>query len=139
MISISETDSVPPMTLGELEKLCAGFEDTGATLEALLADFEKDLQEVKLKHLPALKRQAGVVARRQAELIKAVEAGAHLFEKRRTLTIHGIKVGFTHSNGKLTFNNPAAVVRAIKQFYGEAAGTYIHSSEEPDKDALKKL
>lgn len=128
-----------PTTLAEIETRCAKYEDESTALEDMIALLEADLEAVKNKHLRALKRQASVVAQCEAELISAVESGPDLFKKPRTLTIHGVKVGFTVSQGKVAFEDEDTVVKLIKQIWGRSSGDFIHTNEVPNKDALRTL
>jgi hypothetical protein len=125
--------------LAGIESLCAEFDEQSAKLESLITDLESDLEAVKQKHLGALKRQAAVVARRQAELESAIEAAPALFIKPRSFTLHGIKVGLTYTEGKLVFDDAETVVKLIKKFRKEDAATFIRTKEEPNKDALWTL
>jgi hypothetical protein len=125
------------VTLGEIEKLSARYEDTSTTLEEMLAALEADLDAVKRKHLRGLKHQAGIVAAAEAELRSAVEAAPHLFKKPRTLTMHGVKVGFSVSEGKLVWDDEETVVALIKKHFPDQEHVFLRTCEEPNKDALK--
>jgi len=125
--------------LAGIEILCAEFDEQSGKLEARIADLENDLEAVKQKHLVTLKRQAAVVARRQAELESAVEAAPGLFVKPRSYTLHGIKIGLSYTEGKLEFDDPETVVKLIKKFCKDDAATFIRTKEEPNKEALWTL
>lgn len=122
-----------------VETMCAEFDDQATKLETQIAALESDLEEVKAKHLPILKRQAAVVARREAELTAAIEANPGLFVKPRTVTLHGIKAGFSSSVGKVAFDDSDTVVRLIRRLRKDDAELFIHKKEEPNKAALKTL
>ena len=138
MIALNEMTG-REQSLGGIETLCKEYDTESAKLEGMISDLESDLDAVKQKHLAALKRQAAVVARREAELNAAVESGSGLFKKPRTLTMHGIKVGLTSSVGKLVFGDADTVVKLIKKFRKDDAALFIHTTEEPNKDAIKTL
>src|SRR5262245_10831282 len=125
--------------LDGIESLCAQFDEQADKLQTLIDALEADLEAVKQKHLAGLKRQAAVVARRESELVNAIEASPSLFVKPRTITLHGIKVGFTRTDGKIVFDDPETVVKLIKKLHKDDAGTYIRTTEEPNKDALWTL
>lgn len=136
----SEQPVAPSHTLGDIERLCKEYEETSANLEAALGELESDLAAVRSKHIAALKRHAGIVARREAELLSAIEASSNLFKKPRTLTLHGVKIGFaTNTVGRLVFEDADAVVKLIEKHFGKDAQSYISTKPEPDKDALKTL
>ncbi len=127
------------VTLGQIETGCERYERESATLEQQIADLETDLEAVKQKHLRGIKRQANIVANAQAELSSLVEAAPNLFIKPRTITVHGVKAGYTLSQGKLEFEDEGTVIKLIKRFHGRDAGTYIRETEEVNKDALRTL
>lgn len=127
------------VTLADIERLSAAFEDEGACLEEMIATLEADLEAVKQKHMRPIKRQAAAVAQREAELHSAVESAPELFKKPRTITVHGVKCGFTLSAGKLVWDDPDNVIALIRRYRKDDAELLIRTTEEPNKDALKSL
>lgn len=128
-----------PKSLGAIESLCASLDRESSTLEGLTAALEADLEEVKSRHLRGLKRQASVVARLEAELIGAVECSPALFEKPKTLTIHGVKVGFANSQGRVEFEDEETVVAAIRKLMKDDLEVLLKIETTPRKDALRAL
>lgn len=128
-----------PKTLESIERLCLELNTNAETLEALIADLQADLEEVKAKHLRGLKRQASAVARAEANLIGAVESAPDLFVKPRTMTIHGVKVGFGQGKGKVEWDDEDSVLAAIKRYRKDDAAVLILTEESPRKDALRAL
>lgn len=140
MISLNENLTGPaPITLAQIEKGCECFEAESATLELLIGDLESDLAAVKQKHLRGLKKQAAAVAGAQANLHSLIERAPDLFVKPRTITIHGVKVGYTVANGTLEFDDEDAVIALIKKHLKSDADTYIRKTEAVNKDALRTL
>lgn len=139
MISTIENIAGRRVTLAQIEAGCERYENASATLEQLIADLEADLEAVKQKHLRGLKKQASAVAGCQAELHGMIESAPQMFEKPRTITVHGVKVGYTSSEGKLEFDEEETVVKLIKQLHPRSAGMYLRASEHVNKDALKLL
>lgn len=126
-------------TFADLEKQTREYDGQCVTIEDLVAALEADLEAVKRKHLPALKRQAGVVANRQAELQASIESAPGLFVKPRTITINGIKVGYTASVGSITWDDDATVIALIRELRKKEAAILIDTTEKPSKSALKTL
>src|ERR1043165_5631411 len=113
MIAHTHTDSTPGarnVTLAQIETGCQGYDRESAELETLISALETDLEEVKRKHLRAIKRQASVVATAQAELHSLIESAPDLFKKPRSITVHGVKAGYTVSNGSLAFADEDTVI-----------------------------
>jgi arsenate reductase-like glutaredoxin family protein len=128
------------VTLGKIETQCAELDSADKEMRGLVEQLEADLAEVKQKHLPRLKRQAAIVARTEADLHSLIERAPKLFERPRTITLHGIKVGFSLAEGKLTWNcEDETLLARIKNQYGKLAVDFIQAKESVRKDALKDL
>ena len=127
------------VTLAQIEPQCERYETESVRLEQLIAALEAELETVKQKHLRAIKRQAGLVASCEAELQSLIEDAPELFIRPRTITLHGVKVGFTASNGRLEFDDEASVIARIKKSRPEDAELLIRQSEEVNKEALRTL
>lgn len=125
--------------LGSIERLCAELDQSASELESLTANLQADLEEVKAKHLRGLKRQASVVARAEAALVSAVESAPALFERPRTITIHGVRVGFSVSKGKLEWDDEDSVIAAIRKHRKDDVEVLLQTSVAPRKDALRAL
>jgi phage host-nuclease inhibitor protein Gam len=122
-----------------LDSQAGEFDSESSKLEQMIADLEADLETVKRKHLTLLKRQAGVVANREAALIAAIEAAPELFKKPRTLMMHGVKLGYTTSQGRVEFEDADQVVKLIRRYYADLLDEFVRTKEEPSKDALRRL
>lgn len=127
------------ITLAVIESRAGEYDAECLKLEDLVAAFETGLEAVKNKFIADLKRQARVVANRQAALHTAIELAPDLFVKPRTFTINGVKVGYTASAGSLVWDDDGTLVALIKKHRPEEIATLIRSSEEPNKAALKSL
>jgi len=132
-------DDAAPVSLGSLELQTAAYDAECVKLEDLVAALESDLEKVKRQHIVTLKRQAGVVANREAELSSSIERAGGLFIRPRTLTINGIKIGFISSVGSIVWDDDAQVVALIKRLRPEEAATLIRTTEVPNKNALKSF
>lgn len=127
------------VTLADVEVACKEFDAGCAEFDKMMDALERDLEEVKRKHLPGLKRQANVLARRQSEGLSAVENGTQLFVKPRTLTLHGVQAGLAWSKGKLVFDDAETVMANIRRFRKDDAHLLIRKTEEPNVQALRGL
>lgn len=129
----------PKVTLGEIEQLTARLADASNALDEQLAAYEQELQAVNDKHLRPLKRLASIVAQAEAELHTAIENGPQLFVKPRKLSLHGFSVGYSHSEGKLEFDDEELVIKLLKKKFPELEETLIGTTEKVNKDAVKSL
>jgi hypothetical protein len=138
MIStVDTTAGRAPATLGDIEKLAATLADHSTALDDQLAEYERELQAVNEKFLRPLKRLATATAQAEAELHAAIEGAPHLFVKPRTISVHGIKVGFVVSEGKLVWDDEESVVAQIKKWHPDDLDVLLHTTEKPNKDNLK--
>jgi hypothetical protein len=128
-----------PCTISQIETFAARHDAECAKLERMIGDLEADLEAAKLKHLRGLKRQASVVAARQAELHSAVEQSPALFVKPRTLTLHGTKLGFTSSEGRVEWNNDEQVVQLVEKHFPKRFDELVKTGFTPKKEALRDL
>ena len=139
MISNTETLGGSSLTLIQIEPLCAGYDAECVKLEDMIGGLEADLEAVKQKHLAALKRQARVVANREAELHSAVETSPALFVKPRTYIMHGTKVGLASSIGSVVFEDEAQVVKLVEKHFKERFDELVKTEYTPRKDSLRQL
>lgn len=142
MISdITQAGPARPITIGNIETHCAAFDAASDALESMVRDLESDLAAAKAKHLQGIKRQAAVVARRQADLHSLIERAPELFKKPRTFTLCGVQVGFRVVDGALVFDcDDKTMVQRLKDKFGEkTAKKFIITTEKPDKDAIRDL
>ncbi len=140
MISLTETGGSRPVTLGQIETACNEYELESAALEKQIDNLDADLAEVKRKHMAALKRQAAVVANREAFLRDLVESNPELFKRPRTMIVAGVKIGFTASAGKVEFTDDEEnVIRRITRFLEADAANLIRVTREVNKDAVRNL
>ena len=139
MISTFDNVAGRSISLAVIEERAGHYEAASASLEELIVALENDLEAVKQKHLRAIKRQASIVASLEAELNSLVEQGPDLFKKPRTITVHGVKVGFGFSKGKLEFDDEENVIKLIRKHRKEDADTLIRTEEHVNKDLLRNL
>lgn len=129
---------IKPITLADIELACRNYDAAVTDLEEVIGTFNRDLEEVKLKHIQTIKRKAGIVARCEAEAVMLRDSAPELFTKPRAFVLAGIKIGFKKAEGKLVFTDAAEVVAAIKAKFPDLTDALIRQSEEPNKDALKE-
>jgi len=127
------------MTLTEIEKLTERYSAHRDTLfEAMLA-LQEEIDDVKKKHLPHIKKMVERTGELQAQLKAAIEASPDLFEKPKTLVIFGIRIGFGKQKGRLEWKDDGVVVKLCKRLFPETWQTYIQVKEKPMKKALSTL
>jgi hypothetical protein len=73
------------------------------------------------------------------ELHALVESAPELFEKPRTRTLHGVRLGFMKQRGKLEWDDDRALIDALRKLLGEEAEGLIRTTEKPIAARLQDL
>lgn len=132
--------SKPADAILVIEQRAKAYAHARENLGGYVADFEAELAALRRKHLPVIKRSAAWAANHQAELQREIEAHPDLFVKPRTMTLHGIKLGFQKGKGKLILGNIAKLIERIRaQFPKAKADLLIKVTQTPMKKALSML
>ncbi len=127
------------MELIDIDKLAKDFAAAREVLADRVRSLESILTRIKLRRLPGIKSAANTVIEMQAVLKAAIEESRQLFIRPKTMVMHGVKLGFQKSKGKLSWSDPDQVVKLIKKHFPEQADVLIKTTETPVKDALQQL
>lgn len=91
------------------------------------------------RHLGAIRDAAGLAAQAEAQLRQHIEANPDMFIKPRTMTLHGVKLGYQKGKGRIEFSDPARVCELIRKHLPDEADALILITETPVKPALVNL
>lgn len=127
------------MEITELERLVKDFADAKHTLSERVINMTDEVEIVKRKYVPGIKRIAAVVAEKLSAVVDAINDNAHLFVRPRTLVLHGVKVGLQKGKGELSWDDDEQVVKLIKKHFPEQADILIQTKEVPVKSSLVSL
>ncbi len=127
------------MTVAEIEKRAAAHAAARARLGEELDGLRDELEGAKRRRIKVIKTLAAAAAQTEADLKSAIEAAPELFKKPKTLTLHGIKVGYRTAQGKIAFDDAETVIKLIKRHLKDKMDLLIRSKEEVNKEGLKTL
>jgi hypothetical protein len=123
-----------------IDALSRKYSNARQSLTARVKEYNDAAEQLRLKHFPGIKDAAERAAERQAELAAETKKRPDLFVKPRTMTLHGIKVGFKKGAGKIVWDDEEKVVERIRaQFSKAKAETLLVVKTTPSKDALLTL
>lgn len=129
-----------PITIDQLDQHTAAYAKTRNDLAADISLLNYEIETLKLTHMPRIRRLAQQMQQHYARTVAAVELAPGLFEQRRTIVLHGIKVGYQKGRGSLEIpDKDRTVDLLIKHLGEEEAQQYLIVSKKPDKKALAKL
>lgn len=127
-------------TLTEIESLCADFSAARAALEDLTEQLREERRKAvrnKIAHLRCLVVEVNV---KQETLMAAVEASPELFERPRTRSFDGVKVGYRKSKGKVVIADEAKTIERIdKLLPTNQAELLVRVRKSVDKTAVVDL
>ena len=125
-------------TLLEIESRCRLFAEERSLLAAAVKELNDEMESVKRKRLPRIKRLIADAAGAHSLLKADLEAAPALFEKPRTHVFHGIKVGYQKGRGGIEIADEDRTIARIKELL-DRPENYIRTIEQPNKKALAQL
>lgn len=127
------------INLATIEALTRDYARAHECLTERVKSLEEERSKITRQRMPGIKSAAVQIAEAHALLKAAIEAGPHLFQKPRTLVIHGVKVGLQKGKGEIKFANPENVIRLIRKHLSDQEDQLIATKESLVKAALSKL
>lgn len=115
-----------------------------ATRRARVADavntLHAELERVKNPAIPVIRDAVAQAAEAHAKLKAAIEAVPALFEKPRTITVAGVRVGYMKQRGKVVLDDELRTIERIRALLPEdQAELLIRVRESVDKNAISDL
>ncbi len=114
------------------------YNELRGELADLIGELNDEIDALTRERMPVIKKLATRVAAQHTDLEAAITAAPHLFQKPRTITLHGIKCGFRKNEGRIEFDDPDLVVKKIYQNF-DAPEPYLRIVTQPNKEALATL
>ncbi len=105
--------------LNNIDKLAEEYSDALQELDDSAAIMKAELRQVQRRELPSMQRAAVRAAKAREELKRAIKASPSLFDKPKTKTLHGIKLGFKKQKGKVVFADEEATIKLMKKELSE--------------------
>ena len=134
--------------LAPIERQARRYSVARGRLSRRYGAFQRALQKLQDKHLPKIRADLDTTANIKSELEIAISAAPELFRDPRTLTLHGVRVGFMDGKASVRMpkgkKNTAAVLAGIRATFTAEEITTLAlivraSVEAPNKDALQLL
>jgi len=126
-------------TMKEIEVLTKRYADATGVLSDQLTELGERRRALAREHLPIIKRQVTAARNAKAALSAAIDESPELFVKPRTVTFHGVRVGFQKAKGRIEFDDADQVVKLIRKHFPEQFDVLVKTTERPVKDALAQL
>lgn len=128
-----------PVTLDQIELHAKHYADRRAAVIEIVAALNSAMDALKADALPRLRRAVARAAEKHDELKALVEAAPKLFQKPKTQTFHGIRLGWMKGKGGIEWDDADAVVAAIQKHFPDQAEQLIRWTGKPLKEAINQL
>lgn len=125
--------------LNDIETRARKFAEARDTLRALCETLNQGIAALQSEHLPGIRRAVTRAAEQHDALKALIEASPDLFKKPKTLTLHGIRVGWMKGKGGIEWDDADAVVAAIQKHLPDQAEALIRWTGKPLKEAINQL
>ena len=126
-------------TMNDIEARAKKFAEARAKLAEAVTELQQATTELHRSHLPGIKRHLNRAFEAEQSLRQLVASAPGLFERPRTVVLHGVKLGFQKGVGKVSFADSDLVVKLIRKKLADQADVLIKVEETPIKAALKQL
>lgn len=126
-------------TLGEIDNLTKDYSDSYKKLSDKVQELELELESVKRRHMRYIKDFANEALEKKSKLSAAIDESKNLFEKPKSIVLHGMKVGLQKGKGKITVPDEEKTILLIKKNLSDQADLLIKTEEKLVKPALENL
>lgn len=126
-------------TMEQIETQAKHHAQARERLAEIVTALNDGIEALKRNYMPRLKAAVGKAAVTSDALLQMVNESPELFKKPKSVTFHGIKLGYQKEKGKIEFEDPELVIKLIRKHLSDLADTLIASTEKPSKEALNSL
>ena len=130
---------MPPTTLNDIEQRAKRYADARASLGTIVSNLTAGIEALKRQAMPDIKRAVARATEHHDALRELIEASPDLFARPRTVTLHGVRVGYAKGKGGIAWDDPDAVVAAIQKHLPKQADALIRWTGKPLKEAINQL
>lgn len=123
----------------EIESLVIEYTKARQRLIERYNELEKAIGELKRGASGSIRKASLDVVGKKQRLECMIAENKELFQKPKTTTIHGVKIGFQKGKGKLEWDDAAQVVKLIRKHFPKQADLLIKVEEKPAAKALANL
>jgi phage host-nuclease inhibitor protein Gam len=124
--------------MSRIDKHARSYTELRGKIAAIIDELNENIDLLTQEKMPLINELVANAAAQHAELEAAITAAPQLFQKPRTMTLHGLKCGFRKSEGRIEFDDPDTVVKRIHQMF-DAPEPFLRIVTQPNKQALSTL
>lgn len=125
--------------LTHIEKKTREYADRRGVLSERVGELQQEMEGARRRHLPGIKRAVASASDAHDRLVAAIESAPELFQKRRTLIIAGVRVGYTKGKGKIVWDDEKLVIKRIHRHFPDRADDLIKVTEKIIRTTLGQM
>ncbi len=126
-------------TLAEIEIATREFSDAHEDLSSIVSGLNEDIERLKRSRIAVIKRHVARATEKHAALAAMIEGNKALFDKPRTIVVHGIKIGLRKGTGGIDWDDDEKVASLIKKHLPEQYEVLVKTTHKPQAKAMKQL
>jgi arsenate reductase-like glutaredoxin family protein len=126
-------------TLADIELRAKQYAEAREHLADIVAAMNDGIEAIKRDNMKKLKKAINEAAAHHDALKELIEAAPELFTKPKTVTFHGLRLGYMKGKGGIVWDDADAVVQAIQKHLPDQAEALIRWSGKPLKEAINQL
>ena len=127
-------------SMKDIEQLTAAYSAAYEALAGAVMAHEEEKRALVRRNLPRIRKLVATEKERKAALAAAIEASPEQFVKPRTVTLHGVRLGFVKAKGRIEWDDEAQVVARIRKLLPEdQAALLVRVKESVHKQAVYDL
>lgn len=126
--------------LADVEAAAREFADKRGSLAGLMEALKRSMDDTQRAMLPQIQAAAAEAAEAKAALETEIHAAADAFQRPKTRTLAGVKVGFQKGKDTLSWDDDASLVARIREhFTRREFASLVKVTEKPVDAALRQL
>lgn len=126
-------------SLADIETRAKKYAEARERVTAIVTALNEAMELLKRSELPKLRRAIGTAAEHHDALKALIDAAPELFKKPKTVTFHGVRMGYMKGKGGIVWDDGDAVVAAIQKYLPDQAEALIRWTGKPLKEAINQL
>lgn len=126
-------------TIDDIETKAKALASARAELAERVGRIREEQEAIKRKLLTGVRNALARARDAYDALHEAISESPDLFEKPKTRTLHGVRLGWMKQRGKLEWDDDRALIDALRKLLGEEAEGFIRRTEKPIAARLQDL
>ena len=106
-------------SMQEIEHLTQQYAAAYEALAGAVMAHEEEKLSLVRRNLPRIRKLVQTEKERKSALAAAIEASPEQFVKPRTVTLHGVRLGFVKAKGRIKWDDEAQVIARIRRLLPE--------------------